>query len=64
MYVDGGCAMAAVSIQKSQLIMEETPDKGILEKLKGERKVWAFYIVANKLKRLVPNSVQSSKTVH
>ncbi len=50
MYVDSGRAMAAVSIQKSQLIMEETPDKGILEKLKGERKVWAFYTVANKLK--------------
>jgi hypothetical protein len=30
--------------------MEEAPDKGILEKLKGERKGWAFYIVANKLK--------------
>ncbi len=39
MYVDGGCAMAAMSIQKSQLIMEETLNKGILEKLKGERKV-------------------------
>jgi hypothetical protein len=30
--------------------MEEAPDKGILEKLKGERKVWAFYTVTNKLK--------------
>jgi hypothetical protein len=30
--------------------MEKTPDKGILEKLKGERKVWAFYTVTNKLK--------------
>jgi hypothetical protein len=30
--------------------MEEAPDKGILEKLKGERKVWAFYIVTDKLK--------------
>jgi hypothetical protein len=30
--------------------MEETPDKGIIEKLKGERKVYAFYTVANKLK--------------
>ncbi len=30
--------------------MEEAHDKGILEKLKGERKVWAFYIVVNKLK--------------
>ncbi len=50
MYVDGGCVMAAVSIQKSQLIMEETLVKGILEKLKGERKGWAFYIAVNKLK--------------
>ncbi len=31
--------------------MEESfPDKGILEKLKGEGKGLAFYIVANKLK--------------
>jgi hypothetical protein len=30
--------------------MKETFDKGILEKLKGERKGWAFYIIANKLK--------------
>jgi hypothetical protein len=31
--------------------MEEVlPNKGILEKLKGERKGWAFYIAANKLK--------------
>jgi hypothetical protein len=31
--------------------MEEAlPDKGILEKLKGEGKGWAFYIAANKLK--------------
>jgi hypothetical protein len=30
--------------------MEEALDKGILEKLKGERKGWAFYTVANKLK--------------
>jgi hypothetical protein len=29
---------------------EETPDKGILEKLKGERKVWAFYTIINKPK--------------
>ncbi len=50
MYVDGGRAMAAVSMQKSQLIMEETLHKGILEKLKRERKVWAFYTVVNKLK--------------
>ncbi len=50
MYVNDGRVMAAVSIQKSQLIMEETPNKGILKKLKGERKVWAFYTVANKLK--------------
>jgi hypothetical protein len=31
--------------------MEEAlPNKGILEKLKGEGKGWAFYIAANKLK--------------
>jgi hypothetical protein len=30
--------------------MEEAPNKGILEKLKGERKFWAIYIVTNKLK--------------
>jgi hypothetical protein len=30
--------------------MEEALDKGILEKLKGERKGWAFYTVANNLK--------------
>jgi hypothetical protein len=28
-------------------MMEETPYKGILEKLKGEGKGWAFYTVAN-----------------
>ncbi len=50
MYIDDGRAMVAVSIQKSQLIMEETPNKGILKKLKGEKKVWAFYTVDNKLK--------------
>ncbi len=50
MCVDGGHAMATVNIQKSQLIMEETSNKGILEKLKGERKGWAFYTVTNKLK--------------
>jgi hypothetical protein len=30
--------------------MEEVPNKGILEKLKGEKKVWAFYTIANKPK--------------
>ncbi len=50
MYVDGGRAMVAMSIQKSQLIMEEAPNKGILEKLKGEKNGWTFYSVANKLK--------------
>ncbi len=50
MYVNGGRAMAAMSIQKSQLIMGETSNKGILKKLKGKRKGWAFYTVANKLK--------------
>ncbi len=50
MYVNGDCAMVAVSTQKSQLIMEEAPNKGILEKLKVERKGWAFYTAANKLK--------------
>ncbi len=49
MYVDGGRAMATVSIQKSQLIMEEAHNKGILEKLKRGRKGWAFYTAANKL---------------
>jgi hypothetical protein len=29
---------------------ETLPDKGILEKIKGEGKGLAFYIVANKLK--------------
>jgi hypothetical protein len=36
---------------KNSLIMEEVLlDKGILEKLNGERKGLAFYIAANKLK--------------
>jgi hypothetical protein len=30
--------------------MEQLLYKGILEKLKGERKGWAIYTVANKLK--------------
>ncbi len=35
---------------RNSLTIEETlPDKEILEKLKGEGKGWAFYIVANKL---------------
>ncbi len=42
MYVDSGHAMAAVSIQKFQLIMEETLDKGILEKLKEKEKFGPF----------------------
>ncbi len=51
MYVNGGYVIAAVRIQKSNLIMEETlPDKGILEKLTKERKNLAFYIAVNKLK--------------
>ncbi len=50
MYVDGGRAMAVVNIQKSQLIIEETPDKGILKKIKGEKKGQAFYTTSNKLK--------------
>ncbi len=50
MYVNGDCAMVAVSTQKSQLIMEEAPNKGILEKLKRERKGRAFYTAANKEK--------------
>jgi hypothetical protein len=30
--------------------MEEALDKEIIRKLKGERKVWAFYTVTNKPK--------------
>jgi hypothetical protein len=51
MYLNGDCVIAAMSILKSSLTMEEIfPNKGILEKLTGERKRLAFYIIANKLK--------------
>jgi hypothetical protein len=50
-YVNGGCVIAAVSILKSNLIMEETfLDKGILKKLRREGKSLAFYIAVNKPK--------------
>ncbi len=43
-YVNGGYGIAAVSIYKSNLTMEETlPDKGILEKLTKEGKSLTFY---------------------
>ncbi len=48
-YVNGGCVIAIMTIQKSSLTMEETLlDKGILEKLTRKGKSLAFYIVANK----------------
>ncbi len=51
MYVNNGCVITIMNIQKSNLTMEETlPDKGILKKLTREGKSLAFYIVANKLK--------------
>ncbi len=50
-YVNNGHVIDAVSIQKSNMIMEETlPDKRILEKLTREGKNSAFYTSANKLK--------------
>ncbi len=53
MYVNDGRVIVAVSIQKSNLIMEETlRNKGILEKLTREGKSLAFYIVVNKAKTL------------
>jgi hypothetical protein len=52
-YVNDGRVIVAVSIQKSNLIMEETlRNKGILEKLTREGKSLAFYIVVNKAKTL------------
>jgi hypothetical protein len=45
-----GRVIAAVSICKSSLIMEETfPNEGILEKLRRKGKNLAFYITTNKL---------------
>jgi hypothetical protein len=52
-YVNNGRVIAAMSIYKSNLTMEETFfDKGILEKLTKERKSLAFYIVVNKVETL------------
>jgi hypothetical protein len=52
-YVNNGHVIAAMSIYKSNLTMEETFfDKGILEKLTKERKSLAFYIVVNKVETL------------
>ncbi len=51
MYVNNGCVMAAVSIYKSSLTMEEIlPNKGILEKPTTKGKSLAFYTIVNKLK--------------
>ncbi len=50
-YVNSGRVIAIMSIQKSNLTMEETLlDKGILEKLTKEGKNLPFYMAANKLK--------------
>jgi hypothetical protein len=50
-YVNDGRVIAAVSILKSSLTMEETlPNKGTIEKLTREGKSLAFYTAANKLK--------------
>jgi hypothetical protein len=50
-YVNNGCVMAAVSIYKSSLTMEEIlPNKGILEKPTTKGKSLAFYTIVNKLK--------------
>jgi hypothetical protein len=50
-YVNGDHVMATVNIYKSCLIMDEAlPNKGILEKLKGEGKGLVFYTTANKVK--------------
>jgi hypothetical protein len=49
MYVNDGCVILAVNIQKSNLTMEETlPNKGILQKLIKKGKNLTFYIVVNK----------------
>ncbi len=50
-YVNGGRAIATVSIQKIQSDYGgKALDKGILEKLKREGKGLTFYIATNKLK--------------
>ncbi len=52
-YVNGGRVIVVLSIQKSNLTMDETlPNKGILKKLTKEGKNLTFYTVANKLKTL------------
>ncbi len=44
-YINGGRVIAAVSIYKSSLTMEETfPDKGILEKLTRKKKSLVLFI--------------------
>jgi hypothetical protein len=50
-YINGGHVIAAVSIQKSNLTMEETlTNKRILKELTREGKSLAFYTPTNKLK--------------
>jgi hypothetical protein len=52
-YVNNDYVIAAVSIKKSNLTMEETlPNKGILEKIIIERKNLAFYTTVNKVETL------------
>jgi len=52
-YVNGGHAIAIVSIKKSSLAMKKTfPDKGILKNLIRKGKNLTFYIAVNKAKTL------------
>jgi len=52
-YANGDRVITAMSIQKSNMIMEETlPDQGILEKLTRERKSLAFHTAINKAETL------------
>ncbi len=51
MYVNNGCVVATVNIQKIQSDYGGNYlDKGILEKLKEKGKVWPFYTTTKKLK--------------
>ncbi len=50
-YVDGGRVITTMNIQKIQFDYGgNSPNKGILEKLKREKKGLAFYTSTNKLK--------------
>ncbi len=51
MYVDGGRVVATVSIQKIQSDYGgNSPDKGILKKLKEKGRAWPFYTATKKVK--------------